>query len=245
MFQTSHAWASYHAAARCLSGGPIYITDRPGEHDMGVIKQMTARSVYGQTVILRPDVAGKTTQAYTSYDEQAMLRIGTYVGFQDTGTGMLGLFNGTDKTLTDFVSVGEIPGLVEGPEYVVRAHPSGLVSPVLQAVPASPPLVVSLAVKGWLIMSAFRVHRIIVNVEDVSASAASGPSAASGTLDTIKLANMGLLGKMTGAAAVIQTNLSTDSKGQITLTTSLKALGTLGSCNPKYTSCSCSLPIHS
>jgi Raffinose synthase or seed imbibition protein Sip1 len=54
MFQTSHPYSSFHAAARCVSGGPIYITDTPGEHDLNLIAQITAENVRGQTVILRP-----------------------------------------------------------------------------------------------------------------------------------------------------------------------------------------------
>jgi hypothetical protein len=77
MFQTSHPWAGFHAAARCLSGGPIYITDSPGKHDVNLIKQMTARTPRGNTVILRPPIRGKTSQAYTSYDELRLLRIET------------------------------------------------------------------------------------------------------------------------------------------------------------------------
>jgi len=54
MFQTSHPYSGFHAAARCVSGGPIYITDYPGEHDVKLIHEMTARSPRGETIILRP-----------------------------------------------------------------------------------------------------------------------------------------------------------------------------------------------
>jgi hypothetical protein len=70
MFQTSHKNAGYHAAARCISGGPIYITDVPGEHDLMLINQMTGLTTRGKTTILRPSVVGKTIDAYTGYDEE-------------------------------------------------------------------------------------------------------------------------------------------------------------------------------
>ena len=42
IFQTNHTYSGLHAAARCLSGGLIYITDEPGVHDIKLISQMTA-----------------------------------------------------------------------------------------------------------------------------------------------------------------------------------------------------------
>ncbi|KAH9826905.1 glycoside hydrolase family 36 protein, partial [Teratosphaeria destructans] len=50
MFQTSHPWASFHAAARAVSGGPIYFTDEPGKHDIQLLGQMTAQTPRGRTV---------------------------------------------------------------------------------------------------------------------------------------------------------------------------------------------------
>ena len=41
MFQTSHKFAWYHAAARAISGGPVYVSDRVGEHDFELIKALT------------------------------------------------------------------------------------------------------------------------------------------------------------------------------------------------------------
>ena len=50
--------------ARCISGGPIYITDSPGEHDIDLIHQMTAKNPRGDTIILRPSNVGKTLDVY-------------------------------------------------------------------------------------------------------------------------------------------------------------------------------------
>lgn len=41
MFQTTHEYAFYHAAARAVSGGPIYVSDRVGEHNMELIRSLT------------------------------------------------------------------------------------------------------------------------------------------------------------------------------------------------------------
>lgn len=80
MFQTVHSYAEFHAAARCVSGSPIYITDIPGMHNMHLIKQMTATTPLGQTVVLRPSVLGKSMCAYAGYEDGLLLKIGSYNG---------------------------------------------------------------------------------------------------------------------------------------------------------------------
>lgn len=80
MFQTKHEFGEYHAAARCLSGGPIWITDVPGEHDINVIRQISGRTTRGKTVIFRPSVVGKSVSPLTGYHDNVLLKIGTYHG---------------------------------------------------------------------------------------------------------------------------------------------------------------------
>jgi len=41
MFQTSHVHSEYHAIARVISGGPIYICDLPGKHDHALLARLT------------------------------------------------------------------------------------------------------------------------------------------------------------------------------------------------------------
>lgn len=41
MFQTAHEYGAYHAAARAISGGPVYVSDRVGEHDFALIRALT------------------------------------------------------------------------------------------------------------------------------------------------------------------------------------------------------------
>jgi len=80
MFQTVHDYSSFHAAARCISGGPIYITDEPGKHNLDLIKKMTGVTIRGQTVIFRPSVVGKSTHQYTGYEDNVLLKVGSYHG---------------------------------------------------------------------------------------------------------------------------------------------------------------------
>ena len=40
MFMSGHYTGAYHAAARAISGGPVYISDKPGDHDPNIIKRL-------------------------------------------------------------------------------------------------------------------------------------------------------------------------------------------------------------
>lgn len=80
MFQTVHDYSGFHAAARCVSGGPIYITDVPGQHNMDLIKQMTGVTPKGKTVIFRPNNLGRAIFPYIGYDDDLLLKVGSYNG---------------------------------------------------------------------------------------------------------------------------------------------------------------------
>jgi hypothetical protein len=80
MFQTVHKYAGFHAAARCLSGGPIYITDVPGEHDVDLIGQIAGTTVRGKTVIFRPSVPGRSTSHFVGFGDASLLKVGSYHG---------------------------------------------------------------------------------------------------------------------------------------------------------------------
>lgn len=40
MFQSNHPAADLHAAARAVSGGAVYVSDKPGDHDFDILQQL-------------------------------------------------------------------------------------------------------------------------------------------------------------------------------------------------------------
>ena len=219
MFQTSHPWAHFHAAARCVSGGPIYITDVPGEHNLDLIRQMTAQTCRGDTVILRPSVVGKTKQAYVAYDELALLKVGSFNGIQQTGTGILGVFNTTQSHLIELVSLSDIPGTDHG-TYVIRAFNCGDVSAPVKRQDTSGLVFLDLPVKGWEILTAFPVQKMQLKRQRQGRSSTA-----------VDVAILGLLDKMTGAVAIETTQIYVEESGRLRVWAALKALGTYGKCH--------------
>lgn len=211
MFQTDHEFAGFHAAARCLSGGPIYITDTPGRHNIDLIAEMTGPTPRGKTVIFRPSVVGRSIDAYTSYDEPAILKIGSYHGRAVTGTPLLGVFNISRRAVGELIPLSRFPGVSASNLYVVRAHHSGLVTSVVEPGSAAAILAVSLDVRDYEIFTAFPITRFD-----------------SETNGRIYVANLGLIGKMTGAAAITTNESELLHTGRVLLDTRLKALGILG-----------------
>jgi hypothetical protein len=221
MFQTSHAFASFHAAARCVSGGPIYITDEPGKHDLTLLDQMSAPTVKGTTVILRPSVIGRTIDIYHDYNEGHVLRVGSYIGWAKTGSGIMGLFNIQSTEASIIVSLMDFPGIHEDSEgqYIVRAHSSGKISPRMRPSTNDSLVSVVLEPKGWEILTAYPTRSFSLTGSHCSYSTG-------GCLTHVAI--LGLLGKMTGAAAVVTSDVSVVENGRLRLDISLKALGTLG-----------------
>lgn len=217
MFQTSHEWAAFHAAARCVSGGPIYITDVPGKHDVDLIFQMTGNTPRGDTVILRPHTVGKSTSAYNSYDDTVLLKVATYVGMARTGVSILGVFNCTQHTIAELIGLDQFPGAEEG-SYIIRSHTSGHVTKPTSVEEGNAFVHLELSVQGWEILSAFPLHPFKLERRHP----AEGPA-------EISVANLGLLGKMTGAAGIVNTDSYIErSSGRLRIWTSLKVLGTYG-----------------
>jgi hypothetical protein len=217
MFQTSHEWASFHAAARCVSGGPIYITDVPGQHDVDLIFQMTGNTPRGDTVILRPHTIGKSTAAYNAYDDTVLLKVATYVGAARKGVSILGVFNCTQHALTELIGLDQFPGAEEG-TYIIRSHSSGQVTKPTSVEEGNAFVHLDLPVIGWEILSAFPLQSFKLERQHD----ADGPA-------DISIANLGLLGKMTGAAGIVNTDSYVDREtGRLRVWTSLKVLGTYG-----------------
>ncbi|SPO02254.1 related to seed imbibition protein Sip1 [Cephalotrichum gorgonifer] len=205
MFQTVHEYAAFHAAARCISGGPIYISDVPGEHDVALIRQMTATTIRGQTVILRPSVQARAMDSYVAYEDDVLLKVDSYNGPSKTGTPILGIFNTSPRPLTELIHLSSLPGIV-GPEYIVTSHTSGTVTGPLDPGDYSALLTLSLDIRGYEILTA---HPLTA-------------------LGATRVANLGLRGKMTGAVAISSSTISETGHNRVLLNTSLKALGVLG-----------------
>ena len=213
MFQTAHDFSSFHAAARCISGGPIYITDEPGKHDIDLIRQMTAQTNQGATVTLRLSTVARTvsTGVYTTYEEPRLLKVGSYHGHSETGVGILGVFNVTPKPLLDFVALHEFRGVLPEKKYIVRAHSTEDISEPMALEDDMPLMSVSLKQMEWEILTCYPLETV---------TSKEG--------QTVAVAPLGLLGKMTGAAAVVQYAFDAEKGVRMQLQVVVKALGNLG-----------------
>lgn len=220
MFQTDHTYAAFHAAARCVSGGPIYITDEPGKHDIELINQITAPTTRGNTVILRPSVLGRTTDVYHDYNEGNMLRIGTYTGWARTGSGILGLFNISPADVSSIIPLTAFPGVSTESDdrYIIRSHSTGEVTELMRPMGQNSLVAVSLEPKGWEILTAFPIRSFTLE----------GSRGCSSTSTLTHVAVLGLLGKMTGVAAVVSSDIYVVDNGRLRFDINLKALGVLG-----------------
>lgn len=217
MFQTSHPYSAFHAAGRCISGGPIYFTDEPGKHDIALIAQMTAPTTRGKTAILRPPVIGKSINIYTAYEEARFLKVSSYTGSASTGTGLLAAFNVSPRPVSEFINLADFPGVEPDTDYVIRAHTSGQLSPPMSLDHASAVVSLDLDVKCYEILSSYPLRAFTL--------AGSSGLRSSRT----NVAVLGLLAKMTGAAAVVGTpEMIIQENGRLRIRVSLKALGVLG-----------------
>ena len=211
MFQTNHAYSGFHAAARCVSGGMIYFTDPPGSHNLSLLNQISANTPE-RTIILRPAV-GRATEVYMAHNEPALCKIRSSYTVGGFTIGILGVFNTTKIARSDFLTLDDILGKNRKRSYLIRSYQSGNHKKVSPSNVQLPPVLLNLTFWGWDILSAYPLQffRLSSDVKDVG------------------IAILGLLHKMTGAAALTRVEMSVSGRAQqVNLQVGLKALGTLG-----------------
>lgn len=133
-------------------------------------------------------------------------------GAAETGTPILGVFNISNRPLTEIIPLSRLPGILpSGGTYVVRSHSSGRATIPTQTMSASSMITVSLDIRGYDILTAYPLSHFTNN-----------------TGAAVLFGNLGLVGKMTGAAAITSSHFSMQENGRVQLVTRLKALGVLG-----------------
>lgn len=124
MFQSGHPMGEYHAAARAISGSPVYVSDKPDAHNFGVLRKL----VCADGTVLRCAGIARPSPDSLFRDptrEDALLKI-----FNHNEHGaVLGVFHaryadGTAGPIEGSMSVADVPGLAPG-AYAVQSHRSG------------------------------------------------------------------------------------------------------------------------
>ncbi|KAI3857732.1 hypothetical protein MKW92_041683 [Papaver armeniacum] len=89
MFHSFHPAAEYHASARAISGGPVYVSDAPGKHNFEILKKI----VLPDGSILRAKLPGRPTKDCLFVDPArdgiSLLKIWNI----NKHTGVLGVYN--------------------------------------------------------------------------------------------------------------------------------------------------------
>jgi raffinose synthase len=123
MFQSGHPMGSFHAAGRAVSGGPVYVSDKPDAHDFTLLRQL----VLSDGSVLRADHVGRPTRDCLFANvtrEPVLLKIHNY----NRDCAVLGVFNANHHadekarvTLAGTVSPADAPEL-NGGEFAAFAH---------------------------------------------------------------------------------------------------------------------------
>ncbi|GJP57071.1 hypothetical protein CLOM_g16108 [Closterium sp. NIES-68] len=89
MFHSLHPAAAFHAAARAVGGCPVYVSDKPGQHNFEVLRKL----VLYDGSILRAKLPGRPTRdclfVDTARDGQSLLKVWN----SNSCNGVLGAFN--------------------------------------------------------------------------------------------------------------------------------------------------------
>jgi hypothetical protein len=125
---------------------------------------------------------------------------------------MIGVFNVSQRPLSELIPLSKFPGVIEAQYYIVRAHSSGLISKPLQVVDSKALLYISLGIRGYDILSSYPLRGFVDTKKD----------------ETTWIANLGLLGKMAAPAAIVGNRMERLENGRILIDTNVKALGLLG-----------------
>jgi len=127
MFESAHKFGAYHAAARAISGGPVYTADKPGRADAALLRKL----VCSDGSVLRADTPAKPTPNCLFRDplaDKSALKI--YAPVKDAV--VIGCFDTeTDNPAGDvsaIISPAEFPRMFKVQKYAIYLHERRAVS---------------------------------------------------------------------------------------------------------------------
>jgi raffinose synthase len=116
MFQSAHPMGAFHAAGRAVSGGPVYVSDRPEAHDFELLRLL----VLSDGTVLRADGVGRPTRDCLFADvtrEPVLLKVFN----TNRDCAVIGIFNANFHPAGDArpavagdVAPCDVPGLAGG-----------------------------------------------------------------------------------------------------------------------------------
>lgn len=115
-------YATLHAAARCISGGPIYITDTPKMHNMSLLEALSAPSPSKNSIVLRPNKVAEPVSSYHFFKSSNFLRVSNVCGADDE-IRLLALLNISLLPLVETIGLRDMN--VAHAKYVLRSYRSG------------------------------------------------------------------------------------------------------------------------
>lgn len=118
MFQTHRATGAFHAAARAVSGGPVYVTDEPGRQDFDVLRKLVTSD--GRVLRCdRPALPARDCLFVDCHAEPRLLKITNRAG----SAGVLGLFHcqAAGGPITGSFRPSDVPDL-EGERFAAWLH---------------------------------------------------------------------------------------------------------------------------
>lgn len=117
MFQTKHKYGEFHAAARAVSGSPVYVSDKVDEHNFEIIKKLTTSD--GKLLLAEKTARPTEDSLFLDMSFNEIFKIFNYNKFG----GVIAAFNlsNKDTPLKKGVRPRDIEGCNDG-KYAVYSH---------------------------------------------------------------------------------------------------------------------------
>jgi raffinose synthase len=134
MFHSAHAWAGLHAAARAVSGSPVYVSDKPGQHDFALLKKLVTSDGH----VLRAREVGRPTLDCL-FDDPTREPVLLKVFNLNVSGGVIGVFHcrydpASALELTGLIRASDVYGL-PGERFAIYAHYQGTLRAVVRDEP--------------------------------------------------------------------------------------------------------------